>query len=124
VDDVALNVRESMLIVDGGPDSELPRGSGGPVLAGPEAIFVAGRVDVDADTSVRLTQLGTAWPGLIEAYRGTLETPDRVVRLVNVSGDVLAELAVPTERTSVVVFVSDLDEPDEVVVSVGGINDG
>lgn len=34
---------ESMFIVDGGVNAELPSGSGGPVLAGPKAIFVAGQ---------------------------------------------------------------------------------
>ena len=121
--EVALKVRESILILDGGPDAELPPGSGGPILAGPEAIFVGVRVDVDAETSVRLTEIGTPPAGLVEAYRGTLQTPDRVVRLVNVTGDVLAEVPVRNEQTPVVIFLSDLEEPDEVVVSLGWIHD-
>lgn len=110
-----------MLILDGGPDAELPPGSGGPVLAGSEAIFIGARVDADAETSVRLTQGTGSRPGqLVEAYSGVLETPERVVRLVNVTGDVLADLPVPAERTHVVIYLSDLEEPDQVVVAVDG----
>jgi hypothetical protein len=45
---------ESMFIVDGGPEASLPPGSGGPILAGPEAIFIAGRIGFDAPTVVRV----------------------------------------------------------------------
>lgn len=39
--DLRVVVRESMFVLDGGLDAELPTGSGGPVLAGPEAVFIA-----------------------------------------------------------------------------------
>jgi hypothetical protein len=41
---VEIEARETIFILDGGADAELPSGAGAVVVAGPEAIFVAGRV--------------------------------------------------------------------------------
>jgi len=51
-----LRLRESMVILDGGAGAALPDGKGGPVLAGPEAVFIAGRVATDAATVVRFVE--------------------------------------------------------------------
>ena len=105
-----------MFILDGGPDSELPTGSGGPVLAGRGAIFVAGRVAADASTVVRIgTSVGHG--DLVLAYEGDLETPDSELRLLNILGDVLAVVSVCSPVTRITIYLSDLAEPDEVLVT-------
>ena len=101
-----------MFILDGAVDAQLPSGSGGPVLAGPEAIFVAGRVAADAPTRVRIGSLG-GQDDLVWAYAGDLATPARTLRLLNVMGDVLAEVPVDEEVTPIEIYLTDLDEPDE-----------
>ncbi len=47
-----------------------------------------------------------------------LATPDRVLRLVSVEGDVLAEVPVEDEVTAVAIYLTDLDEPDEIFVAL------
>lgn len=117
--DVQIQARETMFILDGGDGAELPSGSGGPVLAGPEAIFVAGRVAADAPTLVRIGIGSLGQQGdLVCAYAGELATPDRVVRLLNVTGDALAEVPVKNEVTLVEIFLTDVDEPDEIFVAL------
>lgn len=107
-----------MFILDGGADAELPSGPAAPVLAGPEAVFVAGRVAADAATLVRIGSRGQQGD-LVRAYAGDLATPERVLRLVNLTGDVLAEVAVKEEVTPIEIFLTDLDEPDEIFVALG-----
>jgi hypothetical protein len=116
--EVQIQARESMFIFDGGLDAELPAGSGGPVVAGPKAIFVAGRVAADAPTALRIGSPGGQGE-LVRAYVGDLATPERVLRLVTVTGHVLAEVPVTGEVISVEIFLSDLDEPDEIFVALG-----
>jgi hypothetical protein len=118
VSGLELTAHESMFIIDGGVEARLPEGSGGPVLAGPEAIFIAGRVAADAATHL--------WMGadlehgsLILAYTGTLTTPKLQVRITNVNGDELGVLDVDCHATCVEVYLSDLEEPDEICVIVG-----
>ena len=106
-----------MIVLDGGPDAKVPSGSGGPILAGPEAIFVAGRVAADAPTRIRIGAPGSAGE-LVEAFTGTLATPNRVVRLATVTGDVLVEVIVPARSTALTIFLSDLEEPDEIYVAL------
>jgi hypothetical protein len=117
VTDIDLTVAESMFVLDGGPDALLPDGSGGPVLAGDEAIFVAGRVAADAPTHVIVT---TAAPpsSLSLAYSGWLSTPEAVIRLANVYGDVLAAIEVDEPVSYVRIYLDDLVEPDEIFVQV------
>jgi hypothetical protein len=117
VADVEIRVNESMFILDGGLDAELPAGSGGPILAGPEAIFVAGRVAADAPTLVRIGPPGSP-NQLVKAYTGELATPGRILRLLNVNGSVLAEVAVPEVSTSLEIYLTDLEEPDEIYVAL------
>ena len=112
-----------MFILDGGLDAELPSGSGGPILAGPEAIFVAGRVAADAPTRVRIGQPGTEGD-LVEAYEGELKTPERTLRLLNVMGDVLAEVPVQDAVTRIRIYLTDLEEPDEVFVATEDLERG
>lgn len=117
MDQLRLEVNESMIVVDGGPDAELPPGSGGPVLAGPEAIFVAGRVEFDAPTVIRVGTADGAGD-LVLAYSGALATPQGRLRVVNIDQDVLGEVKAPVGQTTVAVYVSDLDEPDEILVAM------
>lgn len=115
--DVEIRINESMFVLDGGPDAELPAGSGGPILAGPEAIFVAGRVAADAPTLVRIG--APDQPGhLVKAYTGELATPDNTLRLLNVDGEVLAQIEVPGRTTPLEIYLTDLEEPDEIYVAV------
>jgi hypothetical protein len=116
--EVQIQARETMFILDGGADAALPSGSSAPVLAGPEAVFVAGRVAADAPTLVRIGSLGQP-RDFVRAYAGDLATPDRVLRLVNVAGDVLAEVPVKEEVTRIEIFLTDLEEPDEIFVALG-----
>lgn len=115
--ELRIEAHESMFVLDGGPDAALPDGSGGPILAGPEALFVAGRVAADAPTVLRVGQPG-GQEALVLAYEGLLATPDRRLRVVTVLGDVLGEVAVPNDETPVQVFLSDLEEPDLIFVAV------
>lgn len=113
-----LRLRESMMILDGGAGAELPDGKGGPVLAGPEAIFIAGRVAADADTVVRFADELGCPHGFVEAYSGVLATPDRRVRLVTVTDDLLTEVPVAGASTKVTIYVDDRTEPDQVVLAL------
>lgn len=115
--DIDLTISESMFILDGSTEALLPDGFGGPVLAGEEAIFVAGRVAADAPTHV---MIGSATPpaSLSLTYSGRLLTPEYVIRLTNVTGDLLAELAVRTPVSLVRIYLDDPIEPDEIFVQV------
>lgn len=106
-----------MVILDGGPDALLPDGSGGPVLAGDEAIFIAGRVAADAPTLIRLGDTGES-NALLLAYSGRLATPLGLVRITSVMGNVLATAAVVTPEAAVSVYLSDFDEPDEILICI------
>jgi hypothetical protein len=117
MDALRFSVHESMFILDGGPAAQLPRGSGGPVLAGPEAVFVAGRVESDAPTLFRIGQPGGE-AGLILAHSGSLATPRCRLRVVSVAQEVLGEVSVPGPRTSILIYMTDLDEPDEIFVCI------
>jgi hypothetical protein len=117
VTEVRIQARETMFVLDGGADAELPSGSGAPIVACPEAIFVAGRVAADAATLVRIGSRG-GQRDLVRAYAGDLATPERVLRLVNVTGDVLVEVPVTTKVTPVEIFLTDFDEPDEIFVAL------
>lgn len=108
---------QSMFILDGGPEADLPPGSGGPVLAGPEAIFVAGRIEFDAPTTLRVGEPG-GHGDLLHAYSGGLATPHRILRVVSVEQEVLGEVSVPAEHSTVSIFLSDFEEPDEIFVAV------
>ena len=114
-----MKVRESMMILDGGEGSALPDGKGGPVLAGPEAIFIAGRPAADAETVVRFADEVSCPSGFVEAYAGVLATPARLVRLVTATDDLLlAEVPVAGLSTRINVYVDDPTEPDEVVLAL------
>lgn len=117
MDDLRIEVHESMVVLDGGLDAELPEGSGGPVLAGPEAVFVAGRVAADAPTVIRLEHPGDEGD-LVLAYEGEIETPERRLRVANVLGDLLGEVMVASVRSRIQIHLSDFDEPDEILVVV------
>lgn len=119
VPEIELRAAESMFVLDGGPEAELPSGSGGPILAGPEAIFVAGRVAADASTLVRIGSPGTEGQ-LVKAYAGDLATPHRTLRLLNINGSVLAEVEVRGSVTPLEIYLTDLDEPDEIFVAIDG----
>lgn len=115
--ELELAARESMFVLDGGDEAHLPDGSGGPVLAGPEAVFVAGRVAADAPTHLRIGR-DRDHAELVLAYRGVLATPSRRLRVVNVMGDELGEVEVAGNSTEIEIFLSDLDEPDEIYVAL------
>ena len=115
--DVEIHARETIFVLDGGSDAALPRGSAMPVLVGPEAVFVAGRVAADAPTLVRIGPPRLR-DDLVRAYVGALATPQRVLRVVTVTGDVLAEVSVGDEITRIEIFLSDLEEPDEIHVAL------
>jgi len=117
VDEARLTVRESMVIVDGGEHAELPGGSGGPVLAGDEAIFVAGRVAADAPTLIRIGD-EVATDGLVLAYSGSIRTSDGILRIASIEGHELVSVPVPTARTTVRIFLTNLQEPDEIAISI------
>jgi hypothetical protein len=116
--EVALTVRESMLIVDGGEGVALPREFGSPVAAGPDAVFVRAR---STGTSVRLSRLGPARPGLVKAFEGSIGAPDYVVRLVDLDGAVLAQVPVATDPSYMEIFLDDLDAPGEIVIAIDEI---
>lgn len=118
MDELRLEVRVSMFVLDGGPNAALPEGSGGPILAGREAIFVAGRVELDAPTIFRVGAPGGD-SGLILGFSGSILTPRRILRVVTVEQEVLGELSVPRATTFLNIYLSDLVEPDEVFVAVG-----
>lgn len=119
--ELALNVHESMVILDGGRDAELPDGSGGPILPGPEAVFIGGRVDVDAHTSIRIGDWGTPPGDLVLAYEGAVETPTNSLRLVDIDGGELASVPVRNLQTPIRIYLTDLQEPDEILIAADGI---
>jgi hypothetical protein len=112
-------LEQSMLIADGGPSSTLPEGRGGPVLAGPEAIFIGCRIDADAATRIVVaTELPADLRSCFLALDGVLFTPQRIIRLVNVYDDEFFVLRTAGEETPLQVFLSDLEEPDIVCLVV------
>jgi hypothetical protein len=121
-DVLQIAANESMFILDGGPNAGLPSGSGGPVLAGPEAIFVAGRVAVDAPTVLRVGGPG-GQGSLVPAYSGVLSTPDQVLRVLNIDQVVLGEVRVPDSLTPISIFLTDLEEPDEIYVAISSVSE-
>lgn len=114
---IQISVYESMFIVDGGSGAALPAGAGGPILAGPEAVFIAGRVEYDAPTLFRVGSDG-GQGDLIMAHSGVLATPHRTLRVVNVEQEVLGEVTVSGVQTLISVYLTDFDEPDEIFVQI------
>lgn len=110
---ISFIIREQAVIIDGGPGAELPDRSAPPLAAGPQAVIVMGRVPADAPTTIRVDTQADRAP-LIEAYDGTLETPDGYIRIVSVLDEVFASVPVRGERTRIRIFLTDLDEPDEI----------
>lgn len=114
-----LSLNESMLILDGGPMSDLPEGSGGPIVAGPEAIFIGTRIDVDASTRVLVaTAVPDSLGPLVEGFAGELASPLQVLRVANVYGDEYVTIPVSGNLSAVQILLSDFDEPDLVVIVV------
>lgn len=87
------------------------------MLPGPEAVFVAGRVEGDAPTLICMGPPGRQ-DDLILAYAGELATPARVLRIVTVDQEVLGEVGVQDDVTQIKIFVTDLEEPDEIHVEI------
>lgn len=112
-----ISAHESLFIVDGGRDAELPQGSIEPVLAGPEAIVMAGRVACDAPTLFRVASRDSRGD-LLLAYSGVLSTPSLILRVVTAEQYVLGEVPVAGKRTAISIFVTDLEEPDEILVAL------
>lgn len=122
-----IEVNASMVIIAGDEDAELPpdpddtddANGAGPsaVVAGPEAIFVSGRVQYDAPTLIRVGDRDEA-ADLTLAYTGNLATPDGRLQILNMDFDVLGEVGVPAGPTSLSIYLSDLVEPDEILVVV------
>jgi hypothetical protein len=115
-----LSLNESMLILDGGLLSDLPEGSGGPLLAGPEAIFIGTRIDVDAPTRLMVvTAVPDSLGPLVEGFAGNLASPVQVLRVANVFGDEYITIPVSISLTGVQILLSNFEEPDLVVIVVG-----
>lgn len=119
VNEIDLTINVSMFVLDGGPNALLPSGSGGSILAGGEAVFVAGRVACDAPTRIRVAR--SAPPAsLALAYSGWLSTPDAVLRVSGVDNERIAEMVVDATNIYLRIYLDNQDEPDEIFVQVGG----
>lgn len=115
-----IEARASMVILSGGPDAELPpeteeSEAGAVVVPGPEAIFVSGRVEFDAPTLIRIGDAAEVGD-LVLAYTGEIATPDRTFQILDTELEVLGQVQVPTDQTSLSIYVTDLQEPDEILV--------
>lgn len=71
----------------------------------------------DAPTLVQIGRPGGEGT-LTLAFDGELDTPNHAIRLVNVIGDVLGEVDVPATKTRIQVFLSNLQEPDEIYIAL------
>ena len=123
MDRMSLEVRASMILLAGDEDAELPPEPDDEevhvVLPGPEAIYVSGRVEFDAATLIRIADRATADVGdLTHAYSGELATPDRRLQILSTDFDVLGQVDVPTTSTLVSIYLTDLVEPDEILVAL------
>lgn len=115
---LTVECHETVVILDGGPDAAIAQGDSWPVVAGPESILIAGRIAADSPTIVRIGEEGRK-SDFVLAYQGRLATPRRELRLVSAElGNVLGMVEVPDEVTELQIFLTDLDEPDEIYVEL------
>lgn len=109
-----------MILIAGDWDVELPEdpAEGGVhvVVAGPEAIYVSGRVQYDAPTLIRIGDETESTEDLTRAYEGVIATPDRRLQIMDMETEVLGEVPVAADQTRISVFLSDLREPDEILL--------
>lgn len=122
-----IKVNASMVLIAGDVGASLPpepddaegtnRSVPSAVVAGPEAIFVSGRVEYEAPTLIRIGDHDET-DGLVLAYTGELATPDGRLQILNMDFDVLGEVQVSAGLTSLSIYLNDLVEPDEVVIAL------
>lgn len=110
-----------MILLAGDSDAELPPEPDDDmahvVVAGSSAVFVAGRVQYDAPTLIRVGEAeGTE--RLTLAHTGVLATPDHRLQIIDMDLETLGEIPVRAEATPIEIYVSDLSEPDEILVVV------
>lgn len=70
---------------------------------------------------MRIGPRGPSERELVKAYEGDLQTPGRTLRLLNAMGDVLLTAAVHDLVTRVRIYLSDLEEPDEIFITAAGV---
>jgi hypothetical protein len=72
----------------------------------------------DGETEVTLGLAREVDPGVVAAFDGPLETPNRVVVVWTVEGEIVLKASVPATRTRVRIWVNRPAEPDRVVVGL------
>ena len=109
------------VVVVGDPKSqEIPAEMGGSVIAATgDSVAVACRPDIDGETEFRLGAWDEVAPDAEPAFIGRLPTPTRRVTIQSASSTPILEMAVPTNETTVGVWVNDPMERYQVIVALG-----
>lgn len=121
---MALSVRaappNSVVLLEDPVGGDVPESIRGAALiaATPSCIAVGCRAEVDGDTEFTLGPGQEVDPGYSPAFDGTLETPSRVLAIRSVLGEIILKVAVPQQRTRILVWTNDATAPNEVIVGV------
>lgn len=122
-----IKVDGSMVLVAGHGGAQLPpepddaegtnRSTPSAVVAGPEAIFVSGRVEHEAPTLIRIGDHDEA-DGLELAYTGVLATPEGRLQILDMDFHLLGEVDAPAGVTSLSIYLDDIVEPGEILIAL------
>lgn len=116
---ITFTLHESMFVLDGHDQAHLPDSAPGPIVAGPEAVVVFGRVSADAPTAFEMrSAVGADRGALIPAYLGLIDTPDLELRVSTAHGHVLGTIPTTAVVSHIEVLLTDLHEPDKILVLI------
>jgi hypothetical protein len=110
----------SLILVVGSKHPVVPSTFGNGLVAGTSSCIAIGcKAEDDGPTKFTLGSVDELSTLLKPTFTGRLEVPDRMVALETVYGDRIVEQLVQSCSVTVMVWLNDGVEPDEVIVAVG-----
>ena len=100
----------------------VPQTMAASVIAATDSCVAVGcRAEDDGVTRITMGPAGRVNPGYQPLFEGEVETPSKCLEVQSVEGTTLLRASVQGFRTSVLIWVNDAREPDEI--SVGIVDD-
>lgn len=84
-------------------------------------VAVGTRPALDGPTRVHLSSQSQIHPRLEKVFCGSLETPNKIIKVCGIEGEVELEATVTSERTLIEVWVDDLYEPQNIEIIIQGL---
>jgi hypothetical protein len=119
-----LHPLNSLLLVLDSSSRDLPESMGGQlVAASTSSVAVGTRSEADGPTTVRITdeeegQVKQATHPLLLAFEGKIDTPSARLVVESVLGERYMEFPWAPTEAELRIWVNDLTEPDEIVISL------